>query len=224
MSRASRSATGKSPALAQVPGRLQVERQRIVDRGRDAVRQKMRPELLPVRHANHEHVIGRLIAGIAVRARHGRRKHLAVPIGHLAPPRVPAFESVGLHAQHGRLQRVETSRLPGDGMFVLAHPPVVAQQPRPVLLRGIVGRHEPGVAEGAAVLGWIETEAAGGRQRTGDGSLVPRPVSLGRVFDDGNTRSGIEDLAHRRRTAVQVHGNDGFVLGPIARSSSAGSD
>ena len=66
------------------------------------------------------------------RARHDRRQHLPIPVGHLTALRVPLVERVGLHAQHRGLQVVEARRLADDGVFVLAHPAVVAQQPEPL--------------------------------------------------------------------------------------------
>ena len=108
--------------------RLEVNRDRVVNAGRDPSRVEMRPELVACANAYDEQVVDRFIARVVAYSCHTRRQQLVVPLRHFTPPRIPLVELVRLHSKHRRLQVIEACRVPDDLVFVLADASVVAQQ------------------------------------------------------------------------------------------------
>src|SRR5471032_1008728 len=107
-----------------------------------------------------------LLLAVLVRTDNAAGEQLPIPRRHPASPRVPLLETIGLHAQHGGLQIIETRRLAGDGVLVLARSAVVAKQLERRGERVVVRRDETRVAERAEILGGVKAETAGGRERS----------------------------------------------------------
>ena len=116
------------------------------------MRLEMRSKSVASLHADDEKMVHGLVAAIVVGTRDAWREHLAIPGGHLTPSLVPLVEAVGLHAQHRGLQVVEARRLADDSVLVVAHASMIAQQLQPGRQRGVVGRDQAAVAEGAEIL------------------------------------------------------------------------
>ena len=115
-----------------------------------------------------------------------------------------------LHAQHRRLQSVETAVATLFDVLVFDPLSVVAQQHDPIRKVGAAGRHRSTVAIRPEVFAGIKTERGDVADRTTAQAFVERAVRLARILDDHQivgARDG-ENRIHVGRLTVQVYGQD----------------
>ena len=154
-----------------------MKRHRIVDLGPDATRLQVRAKPVALRDANDELVVD-VPAPLgfdwqrdaAAETRGG--KQLAVRGGIRAAPLVPPRQVRQLHAENRGLQRIHPEISADCLVHVLRMGAVIAQKPDARRELIIVGRHEPGIAEGADVLGRKERKASSNAKRSGRKSIL----------------------------------------------------
>src|SRR5437899_1151522 len=101
----------------------------------------------------------------------------AIVRGDVRPPAISRVERAQLHAQQSRLQLVEAAVRAEEGVLVLLHLPVSAEEPDMLGERAVVGGDHPRVAVRGEVLHDPQAEGAGGAE----GAHVPY-AQIGRGF------------------------------------------
>src|SRR5262249_50979359 len=156
-----------------------MQRNGIVDHRADPGRAEVRAE--PVAVARPDDVLMKDVPLAGGRGRDQRRvappgeprrgEELAVPARDLPAGGVPGVELAELHAQHGRLERVETGAETERLVHVRRALALVALAPRVRRERVVVGEDHAAVAEPTQVLRRLEGEDAGASDGSGGGPV-----------------------------------------------------
>ena len=165
-------------------GRLQVHRQRVVDRGRDALRGKRRPDLVAPLQPDRVLRPGRAAAGQPRRQSGDSGKPCVVARRDPLTRVDLGIEDRQLDHQDGRLEGVEAAvEADADDVVLALALAVLADRAPARRQRRVVGEERAAVAVAAERLGRVEA-GRGDRRQCADGPAAARaPETLGRVVD-----------------------------------------